>query len=80
MEQLTQQLTTTKNAMLRQRELLVDAENQIRAWSKKYQDTVQELHSKLSEAMQNEATLIEKWKGQSQVLADIKTALDTSKV
>lgn len=80
MEQLTQQVTTTKTAMLRQRDLLSDAESHIHAWSKKYQDTVHDLHSKLSEAMQNEANLVEKWKGQSQLLADIKLALSTSQV
>jgi hypothetical protein len=46
----------------------------------KYRDTINDLRSKLSTAMQNEAALLEKWKGQSQQLADIKLSLASDKV
>jgi hypothetical protein len=77
--QLSSQLSAFQDSILQQKESLCQSEKDVNLLNAKYHDTINDLRLKLSTAMQNEASLLEKWKGQSQQLADIKLSLGNDK-
>ena len=77
--QLASQLSTVQNSTLQQKEDLSQSESRVSELNTKYHESITHLRFKLSTAMQDEAVLLEKWKGQSQQLADIKLSLSADK-
>lgn len=70
-ELLTSQLSSMQSAILQQKESLPQAEKVLNELKIKYHNAMDSLRSKLSTAMGDEASLLEKWRGQRPELPKI---------